>query len=453
MWAALSITFCVGLEGALAFALLSALVRGSPLRRLAGPFAAAIVAGLAVGAGVLLLAASRGLAAGDVAPSLQRVRHLHAIALVALAVLARGRGVEDLAAGRRRALAELGALAAALGVLLPEGAFLAVQLRDLAILAGAALPVWLGATAGLLAAAAAGALLAALAGRLRLGAALTPASVLFAVFALELAGVAARAVDAHVLPLALTSAVSVAMHDAVHLVFVMLQVPDHAYLEDSIYQLILRFLEPALHAAVAATVLAAPMVVAWRAFARRPRPELPPAARAPERRSARAAFLRASRAGAVPFAAAVLLSAAVIWQARGGVDELYEPVPEPVVDDGAGTIVVPLAGPLGGGDRMRKWVYSANGRTVTFFGVRRPDGVLAVALDLCEICQPKGYAQMGRGHVFCKYCKTPIPIATVGQPGGCNPVPIPGAEVKGAMLLIPRAALLAAFEKAMVDKR
>jgi uncharacterized membrane protein len=96
---------------------------------------------------------------------------------------------------------------------------------------------------------------------------------------------------------------------------------------------------------------------------------------------------------------------------------------------------------------MRKYVWSYAGHLVPFFTVRRPDGSLAVALDLCEICQPKGYAQMGRGYVFCKYCKTPIPADTVGQPGGCNPVPLPEAAAKGSLLVVPRAALLAAWEK------
>ncbi|HET9554275.1 MAG TPA: Fe-S-containing protein, partial [Anaeromyxobacteraceae bacterium] len=138
--------------------------------------------------------------------------------------------------------------------------------------------------------------------------------------------------------------------------------------------------------------------------------------------------------------------------ARG--DALYDPLPEPVVDDGAGSVVVPLSGPFGGGDdRMRKLAYADGARTVTFFVVRRPDGTLAAALDLCEICQPKGYAQLGRGYVFCKYCRTPIPVGTVGQPGGCNPIPIPGVEVKGSLLVVPRAALVAAWERGMAGKR
>jgi uncharacterized membrane protein len=59
---------------------------------------------------------------------------------------------------------------------------------------------------------------------------------------------------------------------------------------------------------------------------------------------------------------------------------------------------------------------------------------------------------MGAGYVYCKYCKTPIPSSTVGQPGGCNPIPIPH-QLAGSVLLVPRDALVAAWTKGMADKR
>jgi hypothetical protein len=454
MWDAFLAAFRVGLEGVIAAALGVAVLRPSGLRRLAGPFAAAVAAGLAAGLAAAAAASARGFAASDLAPSLHRTESLYAVALAGLALLARGRSADDLAAGLARPLAEAAALAVGLLVLLPEGALLAAHLDELAVLRGAAAPIRLAAAAGVLAAAALGAAAAALWVRAGVGRFVGPAAALALLLGLELAGIAATAVDGHALPLVLTGAISRAIHDAVHLVFVMLQVPDHAYLEDWAYQLILAFLEPAVHAAVAALVVAAPIAAAGRAFLRRPATPPPPGAHAPERRIARARFLRTSRLGALPFAAAILLSTAAIWSARAHGDELYDPTPEPVVDDGGGLVVVPLGGPLAAAeDRMRKWVYSADGRAVVFFTVRRPDGSLAAALDLCEICQPKGYAQMGRGYVFCKYCKTPIPSATVGQPGGCNPIPIPGAVLSGAVLLLPRDAMVAAWRKGMADKR
>ena len=60
---------------------------------------------------------------------------------------------------------------------------------------------------------------------------------------------------------------------------------------------------------------------------------------------------------------------------------------------------------------------------------------------------------MGRDYVFCKYCKTPIPVGTVGAAGRVQPDPDPGRPVKGSLLVIPRAELLAAWEKGMAEKR
>lgn len=449
------VAFRVCLEGAIAAAVGVAALRGTALRRLAAPFAAAVAAGLLCGLAAAALARARGLAPADLAPPLHRAEHLYALALAAATLACRGRSADALAGGRlARAAVETAALALGLLVVLPEGALLAGVLDELAVLRGGAGAVWLAAAGGALAAAGLGAAAATLWARTELARALGPAAVLALLLALELAGVAAVAVDGHTLPLAITGGVSRALHDAVHLVFVVLQVPDHAFLEDWAYQLVLVLLEPAVHAALTALVVAAPLLAAWRAFLRRPGGAPPPGARAPEARTARARFARASRLGALPYAAALLVASASIWSARAHGDVLYEPVPEPVVDDGAGRIVVPLGGPLAGADdRMRKWVYSASGRAVVFFTVRRPDGSLAAALDLCEICQPKGYAQMGAGYVFCKYCKTPIPSVTVGQPGGCNPIPIPDAVLSGSVLLVPRDALVAAWERGMAATR
>jgi uncharacterized membrane protein len=56
-----------------------------------------------------------------------------------------------------------------------------------------------------------------------------------------------------------------------------------------------------------------------------------------------------------------------------------------------------------------------------------PAGKLTVDLDACAICKPDGYGQT-EGTVICYYCKTLIPLETVGKPGGCNPVPVPFTE-------------------------
>ena len=322
------------------------------------------------------------------------------------------------------------------------------------VLRGAAWPILLSAAAGIALAVALGALLAWVWERAGLARAVTPSSFLALLFALALAGIGPTALGAHTLPAALSGAIGRALHDGVHLAFVTFQVPDHPFLRVGAYQAILFAFEPSTHALAAIAVLGLPLVLALAAFLRRPAPVVAPEARPPERRLVRAAFVRESRLGATAFVLSAIVLVAAIRAEGARADALYDPLPEPAVDDGAGQVIVPLASPFGGdGDRMRKFVYTTDGRAVTFFVVRRGDGALTAALDLCDICQPKGYAQMGRDYVFCKYCKTPIPVGTVGQPGGCNPIPIPGAQVKGSLLLISRAELVAAWEKGMAGKR
>jgi hypothetical protein len=452
---ALSTTFLVALDGAVAWALAALLLRPAGARRLVIPFAASLAAGLGVGAVAFFAARARGLALADVAPVARRLLHLGGFALLAGALaLRRSPTARLLATPACRGVAEAVLLAGGLLFLLPQGVFLASTLRDEAILRGAATPVLLAAAAGAGFAVALGAFLAWAWARAGLDRAVTPSSFLALLFALALAGVGPTALGAHTLPAALSGAVGRAIHDGVHLAFVTFQVPDHPFLRDGAYQAVLFAFAPSTHALASIVVLGVPLALALAAFLRRPAPGVAPAARAPDRRLARAAHLRESRLGATAFALSAVVLVAAIRAESVRADALYDPLPEPAVDDGEGQVIVPLAAPLGGGDdRMRKFTYTADGRAVTFFVVRRGDGELVAALDLCDICQPKGYAQMGRDYVFCKYCKTPIPVSTVGQPGGCNPIPLPGARVKGSLLVIPRAELVATWEKGMADKR
>jgi len=455
MPAALTLTFLVAIDGAIAWALATLLLRPSGGRRLVLPYAASLATGLALGIVGFHLARARGLAAADLAPFARRIVHLHGFALVAGALALRRVPARRLfATPGPRGATEAVLLAAGLLALLPQGLFLGSALRDEAVLRGGAAPVLLAAAAGLAGAVTLGAFLGWAWERAGLGRAVTPSSCLALLFALALAGIGPTALGVHTLPAALSHAVGRALHDGVHLAFVTFQVPDHPFLTDGAYQAVLFAFAPSTHALAAILVLGVPLALALAAFLRRPAPDVPPGTRAPARRVARAAHLRESRLGATAFALSAIVLVASIRAQAARADELYDPLPEPAVDDGAGQVIVPLASPLGGGDdRMRKFTYTADGRAVTFFVVRRGDGELVAALDLCDICQPKGYAQMGRDYVFCKYCKTPIPVGTVGQPGGCNPIPLPGARVRGSLLVIPRDELLAKWEKGMTDKR
>jgi high-affinity iron transporter len=72
---------------------------------------------------------------------------------------------------------------------------------------------------------------------------------------------------------------------------------------------------------------------------------------------------------------------------------------------------------------------------------RKPGAAIATAFDACEICGAKGYYQEG-GNVTCLHCGSAIYPPSIGQHGGCNPIPLPSRREGGELVL--RAADLAA---------
>lgn len=104
--------------------------------------------------------------------------------------------------------------------------------------------------------------------------------------------------------------------------------------------------------------------------------------------------------------------------------EYWDPKPLPVTADQAGVIVIPKKGEIDLLDgKLHKYLFKQGNREARFFVLMTPDGQLTVDLDACAICKPDGYGQ-AEGSVICYYCKTLIPLETVGKPGGCNPVPV-----------------------------
>ena len=68
---------------------------------------------------------------------------------------------------------------------------------------------------------------------------------------------------------------------------------------------------------------------------------------------------------------------------------------------------------------------------VRFFAVKDKDQ-LHTCLDACEICGDKGYFLEG-DHAVCRNCTSPIPLASLGRTGGCNPIPLPSRTEAGAL--------------------
>ncbi len=102
------------------------------------------------------------------------------------------------------------------------------------------------------------------------------------------------------------------------------------------------------------------------------------------------------------------------------------------------------------GTALRRYVVTlgtlgTGSATVRFIAVplddpSKPGAAIATAFDACEICGAKGYYQEG-GNVTCLHCGSAIYPPSIGQHGGCNPVPLPSRRQGGELLL--RAADLA----------
>ncbi len=98
-----------------------------------------------------------------------------------------------------------------------------------------------------------------------------------------------------------------------------------------------------------------------------------------------------------------------------------------------GQIVIPTDGLVK--DDLERFQVNVNGTEVRFFLYRKPDNSVAALFDACEICGPTGFVRSPNGGVVCKNCAAPINPQTVGQEGGCNPIPLRAALVGDKVVL------------------
>ena len=176
-----------------------------------------------------------------------------------------------------------------------------------------------------------------------------------------------------------------------------------------------------------------PVLILVRLYAI-PDPVFPDAARGAERRLRIAFFRKELVFQSTPVILAIVVLIILIHSVNVSLNPMYAPAPLPVREaEGSGAIRIPLADRMGdlSDGKLRKYVYYYGNKEIIFLAILKPDGSVGVALDQCEICKPadwnkaaQGYSQRG-DHLVCNYCMTPIALPTVGNPGGCNPIPLP----------------------------
>lgn len=75
------------------------------------------------------------------------------------------------------------------------------------------------------------------------------------------------------------------------------------------------------------------------------------------------------------------------------------------------------------------------GEPVNFLIYKKPDGKLATIMDACAICGPVGFYNSGAQGITCKNCNAPVNPDTVGDSGGCNPIPLKSIQEGGNIIV------------------
>jgi uncharacterized membrane protein len=71
---------------------------------------------------------------------------------------------------------------------------------------------------------------------------------------------------------------------------------------------------------------------------------------------------------------------------------------------------------------------------VRFLLFRKPDGNIIAVGDACRICGPVGF-YIGSQGITCKMCASPLNPASMGQEGGCNPIPLKSSVASGMVTI------------------
>ncbi|HEY6252298.1 MAG TPA: Fe-S-containing protein [Candidatus Angelobacter sp.] len=98
-----------------------------------------------------------------------------------------------------------------------------------------------------------------------------------------------------------------------------------------------------------------------------------------------------------------------------------------VVFDDHGQVRIPVANLQQG--ELHRYSATVNGIEVRFLLFRNPAGQVKTVFDACQICGGSGFYKNGNG-IYCKNCAAPVNAESVGDPGGCNPIPLQSVEEK-----------------------
>lgn len=231
------------------------------------------------------------------------------------------------------------------------------------------------------------------------------------------------------------------IHDFVHQFMESILIPDHLFIRPVIWGYIGFLFGKGVGFWGAIVIWFTPAVLIALAVRLERLPSVAHIRQGAQRRKLLAAALKTKHCRlAIPLFSLTVFAAAA-YQSSFPSTEYWDPKPIPVVANQAGEIIIPKKGEIDLEDgKLHKYLFKQGGREARFFVMVTPDGKLTVDLDACAICKPDGYGQ-AEGSVICYYCKTLIPLETVGKPGGCNPVPVQFTE-KGDSVFVDGLTLI-----------
>lgn len=117
--------------------------------------------------------------------------------------------------------------------------------------------------------------------------------------------------------------------------------------------------------------------------------------------------------------------------------------PPKLVQADNGLIKIPIAEV--NDDQLHRFGLPVNGATVRFLVLKTDDGNVRTAFDACEICGAYGYVQEGQA-IVCLNCAADIHAPTIGETGGCNPIPL-ASRVDGDWLLVAASDVMKEAER------
>lgn len=104
------------------------------------------------------------------------------------------------------------------------------------------------------------------------------------------------------------------------------------------------------------------------------------------------------------------------------------------VYDAAPEILVPVAAVSD--NQLHRFGVKADGKLLRFLVMRKDEkkDEYATTMDACSICSDWGYVQLGE-RILCRNCVAEINRGSIGEGGGCNPIPVKHDRRGGALVL------------------